>query len=450
MYRLGVRYSEQPSAPVLPYTTDDPCASQTCEFSRIREGYGFELQPARQEHHRDFEQVFSHRLKELDLVSVLSELAGLEVTVKDLKAAMESMIPPPGAGAKSPLEASHLDEALKAVKEAPLPTDTIATKLDRLLRFASLVARYDQRGDPKVVSQFEQLRAIVLGDGRSGLVDEVAAPAELAKLSPSARADAERLVGIARQWCQPGLPKDAYQAYEPRALAGGKLLESSSVSGVERRIGMIKEQLRIASLDVGSDCLLAKTIDGIVFTTAQSTNGAHLADVVLQLKRAALRLVRDVLFSTLLPSCDQRCDDPVVLLACVTVKDDAVIEVRSLPRRFAAAPASLRYWSSDLFSPIVAVSQFDALADLVTSVSCQSMPEVPVDSFGKVLEAITHQPAKRAPAPPARPNPGPLPRSPSSAPPPVVPPPLPVTPPNPTPSSGALKPPGPLQGGRRE
>jgi hypothetical protein len=41
-YHLYVRYAELPTEPVAPYAPDD-CATGECEFSRIREGYCFEL-----------------------------------------------------------------------------------------------------------------------------------------------------------------------------------------------------------------------------------------------------------------------------------------------------------------------------------------------------------------------------------------------------------------------
>ena len=42
-YCLYVKYCEQPTELVAPYTTDDPCAAQQCQFSRVLEGYSFEL-----------------------------------------------------------------------------------------------------------------------------------------------------------------------------------------------------------------------------------------------------------------------------------------------------------------------------------------------------------------------------------------------------------------------
>jgi len=41
-YHLYIRYAEAPTAPVAPYASDD-CATGECEFSRISEGYRFEL-----------------------------------------------------------------------------------------------------------------------------------------------------------------------------------------------------------------------------------------------------------------------------------------------------------------------------------------------------------------------------------------------------------------------
>ena len=41
-YVLNVVYAEQPTDPVAPYAEDD-CAVGDCEFSRVREGYRFEL-----------------------------------------------------------------------------------------------------------------------------------------------------------------------------------------------------------------------------------------------------------------------------------------------------------------------------------------------------------------------------------------------------------------------
>src|SRR5262249_36273657 len=42
-YCLYVSYCEQPSDPVSPYATDDPCGTQHCEATRIREGFRFDL-----------------------------------------------------------------------------------------------------------------------------------------------------------------------------------------------------------------------------------------------------------------------------------------------------------------------------------------------------------------------------------------------------------------------
>ena len=42
-YCLYVRYSEEPSEPVAPYATDEPCGTAGCEYTRVREDVRFEL-----------------------------------------------------------------------------------------------------------------------------------------------------------------------------------------------------------------------------------------------------------------------------------------------------------------------------------------------------------------------------------------------------------------------
>ena len=42
-YCLYINYCEQASDPVSPYATDDPCGATSCETTRIREGFSFEL-----------------------------------------------------------------------------------------------------------------------------------------------------------------------------------------------------------------------------------------------------------------------------------------------------------------------------------------------------------------------------------------------------------------------
>jgi hypothetical protein len=391
VYRLFVRYCEQPSEPMLPYTTDDPCASQTCEYSRIREGYSFELALGESEP-SGLEAAFKERLGSA-MGPILEDLSALDQAILKVAAALGNSTPAPSEARASPLRDSDIAEAKLAAGETARADERLAAKVQRLLRRAALVTRYDQRTDrQQVISEFDQLRTTLLGsNGSAGLIAEILESPELGKLSAAERTFAVRLAELAKKWCQPNLPREDYEALEPRVLAGGGILDSNEVALQAMTLRAVRERLRIVALGAGSDCRAMAEISAVPIAddSSRAIDPAQLKDAVASLKTLALRLVRDALFGALLPSCDAACDgDAGVLIACITVRRGTAVEARSLPRRFASTPATLRYWNPGLFSPRPVIDALEPVANWVDSVECGGMSALNSGLFDDVRKLL--------------------------------------------------------------
>jgi hypothetical protein len=77
---------------------------------------------------------------------------------------------------------------------------------------------------------------------------------------------------------------------------------------------------------------------------ASAETASHSAQL---LGEAVSAVVKDCLCNALNPSCPS-CDDPAVLLACLTVEDCEVTEICNLDRNFVLTGPAIRYWVPEL------------------------------------------------------------------------------------------------------
>jgi hypothetical protein len=122
-YCLYINYCEQPTDPVAPYATDSPCGQLTCEPTRVREGFQFELRcPESEKPYPAFCTQFW---------DCIGDLTALERTIKD-SGHLQSY----GRQVREALKTIHANPDLKiANRQAYLAT--LQTETDLLNRVLS-------------------------------------------------------------------------------------------------------------------------------------------------------------------------------------------------------------------------------------------------------------------------------------------------------------------------
>jgi hypothetical protein len=101
---------------------------------------------------------------------------------------------------------------------------------------------------------------------------------------------------------------------------------------------------------------------------AVSVDAQALATAGEVLSRAVQEVLKDCFCNALLPCCPP-CDDPGVLLACLTVQDCAVIDICNLERKFVLTGPNVRYW----------VPEIDRLGEALEKWCCYPACEVEDD-----------------------------------------------------------------------
>ncbi len=353
-YCLYVRYCEKPAEPVAPYTTDDPCAAQACQFSRIQEGYSFELRCVEEEPDRpDFFQSMSECL-----AAVIRTPAPFVVlsTLRDRGSALEAAI----AAAPEPDKAVFDEKDALRAREllGKAPGAELEERVLQLEESAKLVVKSDMAGSQS--DAIEQLRKKT-----SELADEVIQAARMSKLPEIARVTAEEVALTCKHWIVRANQPTGWLLYEPRLLAGGFALSARLHGTYRQAIAELKPRLLGAVAGQRADCRLPSAIAAIQSPPVASTpftkgDVQALSLAMGSLARGIWRYVKDCACLALLPRCAP-CDDPAVPLACLTVAECEVIEVCNMTRRFVLAPTALRYWGAPLF---------DAVGDLLELFCC--------------------------------------------------------------------------------
>jgi hypothetical protein len=329
-YHLYVRYAETPTAPVAPYAPDD-CASGECEFSRISEGYRFEL---RCEGPDDTPTVLD-ALKACrpddattagdaqQLATALS-LVSHRATVTDRMAAGDPLpeVPTADEFAQVLVEPDTPEKGVKLDEGVQLLSRSLA-----ILAHDAAEARAKQSAWPanrrelidRTEKLAEQLRASDELKTRSpeeqqrikGILDAAADRSGLASLTP-----------VDRGWLEAGTsPGEAERQFMTSVESGRE--------SVLRRLTDIGE--------TGSEAYRA--VSALRFNTLAD---ASEQDVV-QLAHAYLGTVDACSCAAWNPPCPT-CTDDAVALAKVRVDGCDVVEVCALDRRWVLSPRAASSW----------------------------------------------------------------------------------------------------------
>lgn len=329
-YLLVVRYDEHPEEPVAPYSQDH-CAVGDCEFSRVREGYRFELVCACEiEEPEDslFDRVEAcmgtdDEETKKDAASLM-RLIRYATTQAQVEAAEE-------AGAAMAFEvptAKEFDVAKRDLAVAPalelLTRSTLALAAD---------ADHTAGTGPQIFRG--QQRKVVI-DRRAALAKTLRNAPGIEELPVAERDRALRIIGQAEQdpaalagasvaermWLTQGIDVvEAPEAYSAAAEA----FRNRLIQEMDRRgKGSCDDRERVGKLRLDRLDKYARTN-------------------VNTLVRIYLRLISGCLCDLVNPPCPT-CTELRVPLARVRIEDCRVTDVCSLVRQWVLAPRTLNYW----------------------------------------------------------------------------------------------------------
>jgi hypothetical protein len=352
-YYLYVRYDEQLTDPVAPYITEEPCGQPACEPTRVYEGYQFLL---RCQSHPSSPTTFIDRFRDCVLHPEVIRLAdGLAKYAKPLHEAGERAERPPfdsQALATATRELATAREAITALD--PEAARALADKLR--VAAAELI---------RVQLQDDATRQQIARDNREAID---AAQAELAPAataladSPEGtwperldRRAADALIAQALQLADPGAPH--LDPVEARMLAQQAPFDREVWSILADDATELRDWLlsRLDNDPLLTDCELRDAAERIripdtdpgadeAITRAAAETTSRLADILNELVG---RYQRDCVCAAINPPCPP-CDDDAVLLACLDVRDCAVVRICSTVRDWVISGPALRYWIPQL------------------------------------------------------------------------------------------------------
>jgi hypothetical protein len=374
-YCLYVRYDEQLAEPVSPYVTDEACsANQSCQPTRVREGWRFELRC--QEECKAPDDIFQRATKCFsDIVSgekSASEAFDLTTGANEIKAANAII------DAKTPYTlklaittaSTARDDIVRLVGTSPNnpgkpPTDWTKDDVTRLMQNIRSVGQVlaarpfllPEAGGQTTVDAINTALVNVEPDAMTvvsraqGQFDSDLNPAQ--KLDSSlqvAQANAAFRMAIAAAQLD---PRNNYQPLEPlqysmRLLAEGAVddveLHSAYVDALTDLRSALLSRFEAAPI---SDCEIRRHIQAITVpppTPKLSENDTRpFVTATDDLVGALFRKLFDCICAVLNPPCPP-CDDPSVLLACIDVHDCEVQHICNLARTFVLSSTAMRYW----------------------------------------------------------------------------------------------------------
>jgi hypothetical protein len=336
-YRLYARYDEQETDPVAPYATGDQCGQVACEPTRIREGISFVLKcPGETPPPDDL----WYRLRAcLPSQEILRREARLHAYGGPMIAAAGAAENPPVFRPEDADELTTLRaELAEARKEAGEQQVQSATECVRKL--AAVIAGYDLAKDRSDYADMSNARS-ELRDAAAALSGTGAA----ASYDPLDRPAVEALLSQAAQLADPAT---ALPEVQLAMLAQGRPLGEPVLADLASDAAAVQEWLltRLDSDPTLADCELRCLVQAVSVTREARQEASALRSqgrAASALSGLFARFVTDCICAALNPPCAP-CDDTDVLLACLEVRDCAVVRICNAGRDYVISGSALRYW----------------------------------------------------------------------------------------------------------
>lgn len=389
-YCLYLRYCEDRTDPVAPYSTGEPCGASACETTRIREGVSFELRCRKEEKPRhDIYTRLKGCFEDLDKINWFARSIGYhdylsgrsrhalnsinanpvpaydaahirqtEMATNALNDAMSKLAKAtPSASAMKRLKTV---EATESPSAAAKPAEAeLRDAFDALLDAESVVARFyarDAAAQKKNLGegQFKEAQARV-----SSAQEAIKSASETLEKYPVNEIfthqleseSAYALIDLSKKLG--GRPSS--DDFELRMLSDGAVFTQRLAYASARSQASLRDWLyeRLDNSPNLTDCELRRDLDRATLPEAASSpkeirplkygDASMMTKSSETLKSVFMRYLRDCMCAAINPACVP-CDDQAVLLACLEIEECEVVKVCSLERTFVLSPAAMRYW----------------------------------------------------------------------------------------------------------
>ena len=314
-YCLYIRYCEQSSDPVMPYSTGEDCGRVSCEPTRVREGVKFELRC------RPRGDAANELIKRL--CACLGDLNHLASAFDSLRRLRD--------GRRIATAATETAEI------SSVPPQALAIVFND---YEEAVKNSRAVGAERTAGGAPQKLTAIPGDfSRPEYIDA------LRKASASIRR-IESFSAEERQKLPDDTVRKASEIKESISQTVTFAVTDSAAYFAEVRDWLIE---RLGNAPLITDCTLRQKVYamGLPALKGQGQLGDYetrsFAASADMLAEAFINYLRDCVCRVLNPACAP-CDDSGVLLACLDIEDCEVVKVCNLERTVVISPKAVRYW----------------------------------------------------------------------------------------------------------
>ncbi|HEX5062215.1 MAG TPA: hypothetical protein VFV99_22750 [Kofleriaceae bacterium] len=335
-YCLYARYAERDDQPVATYPLGDNCDAATCEPTRVIEGIVFELRCPPPKKSKTVKDVME------DCAFWLDRENDLTGSAKALRVAAMALTIGTGRPTDDDHDllrelAKHGPEALTSGLEGPAKYEATLMLSSRA---AALVGRM-KAGELTI----KGLEVEKLEKDLKKMAETVSAAPEAA-VHPlmielgNAVPNYVELLGDKRH------DVEAIDAIKAGPFGKTKVLDTFG-DNLERIAELLQREAGCGKSRIHTDCTLPALIDTLTPKwNRRNLDSLQYEKAALQFQDAACAIERylyDCWCAAINPPCPP-CDDPGVLLACITVDACNVVQICNTDREYVLAPSTLRYW----------------------------------------------------------------------------------------------------------
>jgi hypothetical protein len=334
-YCLYARYGEQPTDPVAPYATGEPCGQVACEPTRIWEGISFVLKCPEAAPPPD--DLWTRIYACLPRRDILEREARLKAYSGPMTAAAAEHLPV--FSSEDAAELTNVRARLAAAR-AGTGDEPAPSAAEEVRRLAALIAKYDLARDRAKYDDMAEARK-ELGYAAAALAgDSVAARYEPLD-QPAVNALLEQAAQLADR---PGTLPHVRLAM----LAQGRPLGDSLLATLTSDAAAVLEWLldRLDNDPALADCELRSRAQALSLTTAAESETYRIRSLgraASELAELVAGVVTDCICAAFDPPCAP-CEDTDVLLACLEVCDCTVVRICNAKRDYVISGSALRYW----------------------------------------------------------------------------------------------------------
>lgn len=361
-YCLWVRYCEEMTDPIAPYQTDDRCSSITCQPSRVREGYSFELRCSEKDDPSDtvWDRILCC-IGDLELADRAAGDANALSYFSNQTAFASHQIKTKAPVPFDAVDMEVLSEGTKrlepfsgkkfsASKSAELSSEIdIRLGLDDIQTTASAVVRWDLQSNQSKNLLGENLHGADAQVEAARAAVQAAAPVLASAAGTQLTSERDRILARestaqALQWTQKDTTITEADTVQRQYFAYNAWYSPAALVTQSDAMTQLRDWLlqAIDKRGLFGDCKLRDEVLKIQIPT-NSNDPDSMRGPSLRLVSAFLRYLIDCICAALNPPCPP-CTDTAVKLACLDVEDCEVVKICNLERTYVLTGLAFRYW----------------------------------------------------------------------------------------------------------